>query len=127
MLESVVVSRYLDGAKSVVDDIINSFGNWMFTKLVNLFFGGNYTDTLVMLRAFKKELLYTLPIETKIHPTFEYELAIRCAEQKKRVTEISADEPKRIGGVRKMHPLYNGTCILRLFIKELLFKKQSKV
>ena len=38
MLESVVVSRYLDGAKSEDDDIITSFGNWMFTKLINVLF-----------------------------------------------------------------------------------------
>ena len=36
--EMVIVSRYKDGAKSYDDTLISGFGNWMFTKLVNIFF-----------------------------------------------------------------------------------------
>ena len=44
--EMVIVSRYKDGAKSYDDTLISGFGNWMFTKLVNIFFGGKFTDLL---------------------------------------------------------------------------------
>ena len=37
-----------------------------------------------------------------------------------KVAEIPGDEPKRIGGVRKMHPLLNGSAILFQIIKEYI-------
>lgn len=117
--DMVIVSRYLNGTKSYDDDRITAFGNWMFTKMVNIFFGGKYTDVLVMFRAFKKELVKTLEMDTKRFPTFEVQLAIRCAKRKMKVAEIPGDEPKRIGSVRKMHPLFNGSAVLLEIIKEL--------
>ena len=32
--DMVIVSRYLDDAKSDDDDIITRFGNWLFTKTI---------------------------------------------------------------------------------------------
>ena len=57
--DMVIASRYLKGAKSYDDDRITSFGNWMFTTLINVLFGAHYTDSLVMYRAFKKIWLKT--------------------------------------------------------------------
>ena len=39
-----------------------------------------------------------------------------------KIAEIEGHEPKRIGGARKMRPLYNGSCIL-LMIGRLHVKK----
>ena len=36
--EMVIVSRYKDNAKSYDDDLITSFGNWLFRFLINLFY-----------------------------------------------------------------------------------------
>lgn len=44
----VLASRYCDGAKSEDDDIITAFGNWLFTRTINLLHGGHYTDALVI-------------------------------------------------------------------------------
>jgi glycosyltransferase involved in cell wall biosynthesis len=118
--DMVIVSRYISGAKSEDDDFITALGNWMFTKMVNILFGGNYTDSLVMFRAFKKELVNTLPMVDKTTPVFEYQLCIRCAKKKMKVADIPGDEPKRIGGVRKMKPIYNGSCLLWCLLKEFL-------
>lgn len=119
--DMVIASRYLDDAKSEDDDITTAFGNWMFTKLVNLFFGAKYTDVLVMFRAFRKDIIQRLDMKNEEYPTFEFELAIRCAKKKLKVTEISVDEPKRIGGQRKMKPLYNGSTLLWKLIKEIWY------
>lgn len=35
----VIASRYLGRAKSQDDDLITGFGNWMFTRMMNLLFG----------------------------------------------------------------------------------------
>jgi glycosyltransferase involved in cell wall biosynthesis len=119
--EMVIVSRYLDGAKSEDDDLVTAFGNWLFAKIVNLLFRANYTDTLVMYRAFTKQLVKELNIERSHQPIFEMQLVVRSAKLHRKVTEIPGDEPKRFAGIRKMRPLYNGSvvllCILREFFK----------
>lgn len=108
----VIVSRYLDGAKSQDDDILTSFGNWLFTKSINLCFSGNYTDTLVIFRAYKREILDYLNINA-VRMTYEVQISIRAAKASLRIGEIPGDEPKRIGGLRKMSPFGVGIEILR--------------
>lgn len=115
--EMVISSRYLHGAKSYDDDIITAFGNKFFTKLVNILYGSKYTDVLVMFRAFRKDLFERLELNEKKHPVLEVLLCIRCAKRKLKVADIAGDEPKRIGGIRKMKPLYNGSMILYQIIK----------
>lgn len=116
--DMVIASRYMRGAKSDDDDSVTAFGNWMFTKIINICFGGNYTDTLVMFRVFKKGIVKKLHIDVP-RAGLEPILSIRCAKLKLKVAEIPASEPKRIGGARKMNPLLNGLDILRLIFSEL--------
>lgn len=116
--DMVIVSRYTGGAKSEDDDVVTAFGNWMFTKLIDVLYGASYTDSLVMFRAFKKDLFQRLEINEKTHPVLEVILCIRCAKRELRVADIPGDEPKRIGGVRKMRPLYNGSALLYQIVKE---------
>lgn len=115
--DMVIVSRYLDGAKSEDDDIVTAFGNWLFTTMINVVFGGRYTDSLVMFRGWKKDIVGSLMIHVP-RAGFEPLLSIRCAKDKRRVCEIPGDEPKRIGGKRKMDPIKNGMDILRLMWAE---------
>lgn len=117
--DMVIASRYAPGAHSDDDDPVTAFGNWMFTALINLCFRAKYTDTLVMFRAFKKDLISTLNIAEQSLPILEAQLCIRCVKRGLRVADIPADEPKRIGGVRKMRPLYNGSSILYMIAREL--------
>ena len=117
--DMVIASRYKGNAKSDDDDPVTAFGNFLFTKIINIAFGGNYTDTLVMFRAFKKDIVQKIPIGIP-RAGLEPILSIRCAKLKLKVTEISASEPKRIGSARKMNPLLNGLDILRLIFSELI-------
>lgn len=117
--DMVIVSRYLDGAVSEDDDLVTGFGNWMFTKIVNILFRARYTDTLVMFRGFRKNLAYELGLDEREIPVFEMQLAIRCAKAGLRVSEIPGTEPKRIGGIRKMRPIYNGAANAYVILKEL--------
>jgi len=120
--DMVIASRYLGGAKSHDDDPVTALGNWAFTKMVNLFFNAKFTDSLVMYRAFRKDIVERLKMDERKRPVFEYQLCIRCAKQKLKVAEIPADEPKRIGGKRKMRPLYNGSTLLWQMVKELFIR-----
>jgi glycosyltransferase involved in cell wall biosynthesis len=123
--DMVVVSRYLGGAKSYDDDLVTGVGNWMFTKVVNILFRRRYTDVLVMFRAFKKTLPEELMMRRSKLPTFELVLNIRCAKFDKPTSEIPGDEPKRIGGVRKMRPLYNGAALLLAVLREYFFRSNK--
>lgn len=132
--DMVIVSRYLDGAKSDDDDFITAFGNWLFTRTVNLLHGGNYTDAMVMFRAYKKDIIYSLDLDkdesystpeklfqTKI--SWEPLLSVRAAKRKLKVGEIPGDEPARIGGERKLKILKWGAAYYFQFLREKFFWK----
>jgi len=116
--DMVIVSRYLNGAKSEDDTWFTGFGNWLLTSAINLCFGGHYTDSLVMFRAWKKQLAYDFQLNTSV-AGFEPQLAIQCAKRKRKVTEIPGDEPDRIHGERKTDPIAGGFSIVLLILKEI--------
>jgi len=117
--DMVICSRYLDGAKSEDDDFVTAFGNRMFTWIINGLFGIHITDSLVMYRAFKSNLVKDLSIDTKT-PSFGTQMLARIAKRKMKLGEISGDEPPRIGGIRKMQPIRNGLYELAMIFKEFM-------
>ena len=119
----VIGSRYRDGAKSYDDDIITHFGNWLFTAIINVLFGAHYTDTLVGFRAYRRSAHNRLGITTR-GLSWTAQQSIQFAKAGMKVAEIGVDEPKRIGGVRKMHPIRTGLEILRVIVKEFLAGKK---
>jgi len=132
--DMVIVSRYLDGAKSHDDDLITAFGNWLFTKTVNILYGGKYTDVMVIFRAYKTRLIYDLELHKdeayataeklfRTHISWEPLLSVRAAKRKLKVTEIPGDEPPRIGGERKLNILRWGGAYYCQFIRELFVWK----
>ena len=129
--DMVIVSRYLDTAKSEDDDVATAFGNWFFTNTINLLHGGHYTDAMVIFRAFKRSLIDDLDLvsdegyalaeglfRTKI--SWEPLLSVRAAKRKLKVAEIPGDEPPRIGGKRKLKILKWGAAYYFQFIREML-------
>lgn len=130
--DMVIVSRYLDDAKSEDDDIVTGFGNWLFTRTVNLLHGGKYTDVMVMYRAYKTQLIYDLDLDKdesyalpeKLFSTiisWEPLLSVRALKRKLKVGEIPGDEPPRIGGERKLQIIRWGAAYYFQFIRELWF------
>jgi glycosyltransferase involved in cell wall biosynthesis len=112
----VIASRYLDGATSEDDDAVTAFGNWLFTRTINLLHGGRYTDAMVIFRAFKRSLVYDLDLdrdESYALPerlfgtvmSWEPLMSVRAAKRRLRVAEIAVGEPARIGGTRKLQLL----------------------
>jgi len=115
--DMVIVSRYAKGAKSFDDDFFTRIGNFMFTKMVNLFFRAKYTDVLVIFRAFRKDILKKIKID--VTEDIDLQLSIKCAKKKLRVADIPGDEPKRVGGERKISVLGTGSGLIVAFFKEL--------
>jgi glycosyltransferase involved in cell wall biosynthesis len=127
--DMVIGSRYVDGAKSEDDDVITGFGNWLFTRTINILHGGCYTDSMVIFRAYKTQLIYDLELHTDeaysaaerlFHTTISWEplMSVRAAKRRLKVTEIPADEPARVGGKRKLQVLRWGGAYYFQFIRE---------
>ena len=122
--EIVTVSRYLPGAKSYDDNWFTGFGNFMATRIINILFGGRYTDALVMYRAFKKELLSKLELDRDKDSIFEVSLSIRCARRGLKTSEIGGDEPRRIGSIgSRAHPGVFGRLRGAMFIFQCIVKE----
>lgn len=136
----VIASRYLPGAGSEDDDIATAFGNWLFTKTVNFLYRANYTDVMVMLRAYKTSLIYDLDLLNEGAYTFTERLfgtkisweplmSVRAAKMNMKIGEIPAAEPARIGGERKLQMFRWGAAYYSQFWLERLFwfgKKRNK-
>tara|TARA_B100000989_G_scaffold297960_1_gene285453 strand:+ start:6903 stop:7610 length:708 start_codon:yes stop_codon:yes gene_type:complete len=131
--EMVIVSRYKDNAKSYDDDLITSFGNWLFRFLINLLYFSKITDPMVIYRGFKKSLIddlnlldeksYSLPekiFNTQI--SWEPLMSIRAMKRKVNYSEIPGDEPERIGGERKLKVLKWGSA----YMFQVFFERFTK-
>lgn len=130
--DMVIVSRYLAGAKSEDDGFVTGFGNWLFTKSCNLFFGGSYTDAMVMYRAYRTSLLRELEIDQdrwyvtpeKLFFTrlgCEPLISARAARRKLKLAEIPGDEPPRVPGTtRKLQIIRWGAAYYFQFLRDFL-------
>ena len=130
--DMVIASRYLGSAKSEDDDLVTGFGNWLFTKTVNVLHGGHYTDAMVIYRAYRTQMIRDLELDKdedyalpeKLFATnigWEPLLSVRAAKRKLRITEIPGDEPPRIGGERKLQVLKWGAAYYFQFLREVFF------
>jgi len=121
--DMVIVSRYAPGAKSYDDDAVTAFGNWLFTKSINLLHGGRYTDAMVIYRAYHKRLISELDLDKdesfafeerlfRTNVSWEPLLSIRAAKRRLKCADIPGDEPARDGGERKLQVLRWGAAYM---------------
>ncbi len=125
--DKVIASRYKDDAESEDDDIVTGFGNWLFTRTVNILFGGSYTDVMVIYRAYKKDMIARLELDKddifnvleKVYfcpprgSSWEPMLAVLALKYGYKIGEFPASEPPRIGGERKLQALVGAPFITR--------------
>ena len=127
--DMVIASRYKPPAKSHDDDWVTAFGNWMFTRIVNLLHRGKYTDAMVIFRAYRTRLIQELELdqdrwyqtpETLFRCRISWEplLSVRAARRRLKVVEIAGDEPVRVGGERKLRVLQWGASYLYQFFRD---------
>jgi len=117
----VKASRYLKNAKSYDDTLVTSFGNWMFTLMVKIFYGSKCTDVLGIYYGIKKSLFKELKIDLN-NPALNTEIVIKINAHNIKAIDIPADEPSRIGGVTKRSIIYNGLHELLTIFKFLFIK-----
>jgi glycosyltransferase involved in cell wall biosynthesis len=127
--DMVIASRYAPPARSTDDDVITGFGNWLFTRTINLLHGARYTDAMVILRAYPTRLFYELGLdreEAYLPERFLFTvigieplLSVRAAKRRLKIEEIPGDEPPRIGGVRKLQIIRWGGAYMLQVLREL--------
>lgn len=129
--DMVIVSRYKPPATSADDDLVTAFGNWLFTRTVNLLHGVRYTDAMVIYRAYRTRLIRELELDQDrwyrtperlfgCRISWEPLLSARAARRKLKVAEIPGDEPPRVGGERKLRVLRWGASYYFQFFRDWL-------
>ena len=131
--DMVICSRYARGAKSDDDDIMTGFGNWLFTKTINILHGGNYTDAMGIYRAYRTNVFYEMALDredsyltekvTRTVIGIEPLLSVRAAKRKLKTTEIPGDEPARIAGIRKLQAFrWGGAYMLQIWREKYFWR-----
>lgn len=134
--DMVIASRYLPPAKSEDDGLITGFGNWLFTRTVNVLHGGDYTDAMTIFRIYRTKLFYELGLDRdaayslpeKLYFTkmgIEPLLSVRAARANCRTAEIPSNEPKRIAGDAKVQVIRWGAAYYTQFFLNLGWKPSS--
>ncbi len=119
----VIASRYLPPARSYDDTLTTAFGNFLFTKLINGLGKQKITDALNIYRGYKKNLLIHPQLKRfLLGPVLEPAISAFSILNGLKTVEIPGDEPKRIGGERKMRIVYNGACVLLMIIRVYLYR-----
>ncbi|SVD96960.1 uncharacterized protein METZ01_LOCUS449814, partial [marine metagenome] len=95
----VHISRFGKHSESRDAGPIDRFGNRMFTFLVNVFFGGHYSDALNGFRIIRRDIMLKLKTDAQ-YLNIEQQICIRAAKKDYKVFEINGREPNRIGGQR---------------------------
>lgn len=134
--DMVVASRYLPPAKSEDDGLITGFGNWLFTRTVNLLHGGRYTDAMTIFRIYRTKMFYELGLDRddayalpeKLYFTrmgIEPLLSVRAARAKLKISEIPSDEPARVAGHAKVQIIRWGAAYYTQFFLQLFWRPKA--
>lgn len=112
-------SRLLPGGGSDDFTAFRRFGNHMFVKMVNTLYGSNYTDLCYGYRAFKRDALERLQIQTNGFEV-ETEQSILMIKAGLKIKEVPSFEVKRKYGYSRLHSFRDGWKILRIIISEYI-------
>lgn len=107
----VFASRYEKDCKSDDDTIITYIGNFIFTKIGNLFFNLKITDILYTYVAGSTEAFKKLDIKSKDF-SFCVEFPIKANRMNYRLSTSKSHERARIGGKKKVNAFRDGLKIL---------------
>ena len=115
-------SRYEQNSGSDDDTIITKIGNYIFTKIGNIFFNIKITDILYTYVVGNTEQAKKLNLKQKDF-RFCVELPIKAQKQNMKLGTINCYERKRIAGKKKVNAFKDGYLILSQMIN-LYFKKK---
>ena len=112
----VFASRYLSKGGSDDDTIVAKLGNFIFTKIGNIFFSIKISDILYTFLLGKTESFKKLNLKSKDF-SLCVEMPIKAQRLGMNFTDIASYERKRIAGVKKVSEFKDGFKILVYMIK----------
>lgn len=118
-MDMVIGSRALGEKESGSMTIPQIFGNWLATRLLDLFYGVKFTD-LGPFRAIRMEALKRLRMEDKTYG-WTVEMQLKAAKMKLNCTEVAVNYRKRIG-YSKVSGTIKGTVMAGYKILWTIFK-----
>ena len=107
-----VIGARLYGRENI--PLLHRFGNWIITRIFNLFFGTRLRDVLSGMYLVKLSLVRGLPIESKGF-SIEVDIAAKVASITGKITEIPIHYRKRIG--EKKLKMIHGVLIVKDIVK----------
>ena len=120
--DQVLISRFGKGSVNLDADLVERFGNKMFAFLVNVFFGGHWTDTLNEIRIITRKAFLELDFDAYQMASTQ-QMSIRGLKKRQKILELVGNEGERIGGKKKMRPLHVGYDLSRQILREFVFWK----
>ena len=132
-------SRYLSGSKSDDDTLVSMIGNSLFRIMFKIRFPkSSLRDPIVGYRAFKTSFVDELDLLNEKHYrwlerlvfsrslSYDVLMTTRCLARSLPVIEVSAPEPKRIGGKAKKQTIRWGIAYtIQLWVDSILVKTLS--
>jgi len=112
-------SRFAQGGGTADMPIHRRLGNWAFTIMVKVFFGGNYSDLCYGYNAFWTDIVPQLDL---VGDGFEIEtvMNIRALRAGLRIAEVPSFEAERIHGIGRLRTIPDGWRVLKAIVRERL-------
>ena len=110
-------SRFLQGGGTADISVSRRAGNWGFTKLVQFFHGGRYTDLCYGYNAFWARVLPQLELEGD---GFEIEtiMNVRALRAGLKIVEVPSFEAERVHGVSNLRTIPDGWRVTKAILRE---------
>ena len=119
----VFASRYEKNCSSEDDTWVTLIGNFIFSKIGNIFFNLEITDILYTYVVGKTLLAQQLDLKRKDF-VFCVELPIKAKRENLKITTSKSNERARIAGKKKVNAIKDGFLILVAMVK-LFFNKNN--
>lgn len=112
-------SRFLQGGGTSDMELYRKLGNWGFTTIVRVLFGGNYSDLCYGYNAFWARVLPALNLNGD---GFEIEtmMNVRALRAGLRIAEVPSFEAERVHGTSNLRTFPDGWRVLKTILKERL-------
>ncbi len=117
-------SRFLQGAGSSDISRLRQLGNWGFTVLVRMLFGGRYSDLCYGYAAFWKSVVPEMELDGSGFE-IETQMNIRALRARLRIIELPSFETERIHGDSNLRTFPDGWRVLRTIFREFVRPRKA--
>jgi glycosyltransferase involved in cell wall biosynthesis len=119
-LDFIFASRYMNGGGSDDDTLLTTIGNFIFSRIGNIFFSLKLSDILYTFLLGKTESFKKLALKSKDF-CLCVEIPIKAKRNKMNFKDMPSYERKRIAGKKKVNEFKDGFKIL-IYMIRIFFK-----